>query len=74
MVMPLPVNPQSHTASLHAPTFKILPQADGVLITERYLESKEHGGVNSRAVNALGWTTTALIFAALVGLTVTWFH
>jgi NRAMP (natural resistance-associated macrophage protein)-like metal ion transporter len=28
--------------------------------------------VNSRAMNILGWTTTALIFAALVGLMITW--
>jgi NRAMP (natural resistance-associated macrophage protein)-like metal ion transporter len=28
--------------------------------------------VNSRAMNALGWTTTVLIFAALVGLVITW--
>ena len=28
--------------------------------------------VNTKATNALGWTTTVLIFAALVGLVVTW--
>jgi Mn2+/Fe2+ NRAMP family transporter len=28
--------------------------------------------VNSRPMNALGWTTTVLIFAALVGLVITW--
>ena len=29
--------------------------------------------VNSRAVNLLGWATTAAIFAATVGLVITWF-
>lgn len=30
--------------------------------------------VNTRAMNLLGWTTTILIFAALVGLVITWFR
>jgi len=30
--------------------------------------------VNTKAMNVLGWTTTVLIFVALVGLVVTWFR
>lgn len=29
--------------------------------------------VNGRAINVLGWITTAAIFAASVGLVVSWF-
>ena len=29
--------------------------------------------VNSGAVNLLGWATTAAIFAATIGLVITWF-
>jgi Mn2+/Fe2+ NRAMP family transporter len=29
--------------------------------------------VNSRAMNVLGWITTAAIFAATIGLVATWF-
>jgi Mn2+/Fe2+ NRAMP family transporter len=29
--------------------------------------------VNSRAMNVLGWITTAAVFAASLGLMVTWF-